>query len=65
MENPAERHMVIIETERTGQLTLTPEQFDLLLSAALVGLDGYEGPQEKDADALWNMLSAAEMAHSA
>lgn len=59
----SERHIVVIETERTGRMELTPDQFDLLLQAALVGLDGYEGPNETDADVLWEKLSAAETAH--
>lgn len=61
----AERHTVVIETERTGQLVLTPAQFDLLLAAALVGLDGYPGPQQDDADILHDMLTAADKSHSA
>jgi len=59
----AERHTVTIETERTGQMVLTPAQFDLLMDAALVGLDGYEGPQEADADTLYDMLTSAAVKH--
>ena len=33
-----ERHMVFIETEKTGRIDMTPEQFDMLLECALVGL---------------------------
>jgi len=59
----AERHTVTIETERTGQLVLTPAQFDLLMEAALVGLAAYEGPQEADADTLHDMLTASAAKH--
>lgn len=36
-----ERHMVFIETEKTGLIDMTPEQFDMLLECALVGLKTY------------------------
>lgn len=58
-----ERHMVTIETERTGAITLTPEQFDLLMECALVGLDGYPGPDTENADFLHGVLTAAYDAH--
>ena len=58
-----ERHMVTIETERTGKITLTPAQFDMLLDAASVGLDGMpEGLSE--ADALWKVVEEAKIKHS-
>ena len=60
----AERHMVIIHTERTGTITLTPEQFDMLLASAEVGLEGapFEGPDVED---LWSKITAASKAHAA
>ena len=61
----AERHMVTITTERTGQITLTPAQFDMLLMAASVGLDGYEGPGEDIADELFAIVNKAMMDHAA
>jgi len=58
-----ERHMVTIETERTGKITLTPAQFDMLLDAASVGLDGM--PDElPEADALWEIVEDARIKHS-
>lgn len=63
----AERHMVVIETERTGRIELTPEQFDMLLECAIVGLDGapYEGKESDDADRLHGIISRAASAHLA
>jgi hypothetical protein len=64
MTHKPERHMVTIETERTGRIVMTPDQFDLLMEAAIVGLDGYEGPRQDDADALWDMIAVAHDLHS-
>ena len=59
----AERHMVFIETEKTGRFDMTPEQFDMLLECALVGLDGY--PHESAAaDELHTMLTRAYARHT-
>ena len=62
----AERHMVFIETEKTGRFDMTPEQFDMLLECALVGLDGapYEGDRAKAADELHAMLNRAYALHT-
>jgi len=58
-----ERHMITIETERTGKITLTPAQFDMLLDAASVGLDGM--PEEMaEADRLWEIIEEARIKHS-
>lgn len=64
MQHPAERHMVIIETEKTGRIELTPNQFDLFLAAALVGLDGFE-EDWPEADRLYEIIAKAEKAHTA
>jgi len=64
----AERHMVTIETEKTGAIMMMPEQFDLLLQCAQVGLDGLcdiKPSQKSDADALWNMVTRAAANHAA
>jgi hypothetical protein len=59
-----ERHMVFIETEKTGRIDMTPEQFDILLECALVGLDGY--PHESNAaDDLHAKLHKALARHTA
>jgi hypothetical protein len=59
----AERHMVKIETERTGKIALTPDQFDLLLTCALIGLDGAE-EMHPGADALWEIVNHAYERHA-
>ena len=63
----AERHMVTIETERTGKITLTPAQFDLMLEAAIVGLEGYpdDGPETEKYDVMFNTITNALAAHTA
>lgn len=63
----AERHMVTIETERTGRIELTPDQFDILLECAMIGLDGapYEGDQASDADAVHAKIMVAYDQHTA
>lgn len=57
-----EFHMVVIETEKTGRVELTPEQFDLLMGAALIGLEGH--PEEdyvEDVDIVYEKV--AQMIH--
>lgn len=62
----AERHMVVIETEKTGRIELTPRQFDMLLQCAIVGLDGgpFEGEEADAADDLHDILIVAHKRHS-
>ena len=65
-DTKAERHTVVIETERTGRITLTPSQFDLMLGAAIVGLEGYpdDGPEVEKCDVLFNTITNALAAHT-
>jgi hypothetical protein len=58
-----ERYMVTIETERTGKITLTPAQFDMLLDAASVGLDRMPVDMP-EAEALWDIVEEARIKHS-
>lgn len=62
----AERHMVCIKTEKTGRIEMTPEQFDMLLECALVGLDGapYDGERAKLADELYKVIGLAHWRHT-
>ncbi len=60
-------HTVTIETEKTGQITLTPQEFDMLLMSAMVGLEGhpFEGELSDIADGLFEKVERAAKAHSA
>lgn len=61
----AERHMVTIETERTGRIELTPQEFDMLLASASVGLEGapFEGEESRVADDLFKKVERAAKLH--
>ncbi|TQS72739.1 hypothetical protein ERN12_02805 [Rhodobacteraceae bacterium] len=61
-----ERHTVVIETQRTGRIELSPSQFDLLLSAASIGMENmavYTSKQVLDADRLFEIISDAKRKH--
>jgi hypothetical protein len=57
-----ERTMVTIAADHIGTITMTPAQFRMFVTAAMVGLDGFDGSPEQNgvADRVWEIIAKLE-----
>ena len=53
-----EKHMVIIETEKSGKMEFTPDQFEMFLQCAVVGAEVCP-VENDDIDKIYDMVNRA------